>query len=180
MDADKNGAFANGWVTPTGISAFLTGSPTATRICRSAAGCSRPPDTARLDGMTKVIASEKLTATALGAARYGASISYKPVALTTIAAGATGASGMTESKAPAKTAEKKTEEKAPEKKSGGSKFGLGGLSSLGKEKSSNQTVSSAGTRGVNPDRDAKGGGNPALVTVPLTPAEIEAFRKGIV
>ena len=43
--------------------------------------------------------------------------------------------------------------------SGGSKFGLSGLPRVGNEKSSNQTVSSAGSRGVNPDRDAKGGPN---------------------
>ena len=50
----------------------------------------------------------------------------------------------------------------------------------GREKASDQTVSSAGSRGVNPDRDAKGGSNPTLVPVTLTAAEIADFRKGIV
>ena len=41
------------------------------------------------------------------------------------------------------------------------------------------SVGSAGTRGVNPDRDAKGGPNPAIVTVAVTPAEVADFKKGI-
>jgi hypothetical protein len=50
---------------------------------------------------------------------------------------------------------------------------------LGREKSSDQTVSSAGSRGVNPDRDAAGGPVKTLVAVSLTAAEIAEFRKGI-
>ena len=40
-------------------------------------------------------------------------------------------------------------------------------------------MASAGSRGVNPDRDAKGGPNKALVVVTVTAAEIDEFRKGI-
>jgi hypothetical protein len=50
---------------------------------------------------------------------------------------------------------------------------------LGRERSSDQTVSSAGSRGVNPDRDAKGGPVKTLVTVSVTAAEIAEFKKGI-
>ncbi len=63
--------------------------------------------------------------------------------------------------------------------SGGGKFGLSNLSSLGRDKSSNDTVSSAGSRGVNPDRDATGGPVKTLVAVSVTAAEIAEFRKGI-
>jgi hypothetical protein len=63
------------------------------------------------------------------------------------------------------------------KPSGG--LGLSAFSAVGRERSSNQTVSSAGSRGVNPDRDAKGGPNKALVPVTVTSAEVAAFRKGI-
>ena len=38
---------------------------------------------------------------------------------------------------------------------------------------------SAGSRGVNPDRDARGGANKALVVVTVSAAEIAEFRKGI-
>ncbi len=114
----------------------------------------------RLDRMKRQIASEKLAATALVAARYTSTISYKPVpvtAVTTVAANA-----------------------KPAETSGGSRLGLGGLkSALGGERSSSQTVSSAGSRGVNPDRDAKGGANSRAVSVTITAAELAAFRKGI-
>jgi hypothetical protein len=75
---------------------------------------------------------------------------------------------------PPKPEPPKTEEKKP-----GGKFGLSGLNPLGREKSNDQTVASAGSRGVNPDRDAKGGPNSSPVPVKLTPAEVAAFRKGI-
>jgi hypothetical protein len=58
-------------------------------------------------------------------------------------------------------------------------LGLSAFSAIGRERSSNQTVSSAGSRGVNPDRDAKGGPNKALVPVTVTAADVAAFRKGI-
>jgi hypothetical protein len=61
----------------------------------------------------------------------------------------------------------------------GSGLGLGSLNPLGKEKSSSQTISSAGSRGVNPDRDAKGGPVKTPVVVTVTQAEIDAFKKGI-
>ncbi len=38
---------------------------------------------------------------------------------------------------------------------------------------------SAGARGLGNDRDAKGGGNPAIVAVKVSPEEITAFKKGI-
>ena len=39
-------------------------------------------------------------------------------------------------------------------------------------------MSSAGSRGVNPDRDAKGGPNKALVVVTVTPAEVDDVPQG--
>ncbi len=58
-------------------------------------------------------------------------------------------------------------------------LGLGGMSGIGREKSSSSTISSAGSRGVNPDRDAKGGPVKTLVAVSVTSAEVAEFRKGI-
>jgi hypothetical protein len=57
----------------------------------------------------------------------------------------------------------------------------GGLGSItgGKQQASAQQTSSAGARGVGNDTYAKGGGNPAIVAVRVTPEEITAFKKGI-
>lgn len=56
---------------------------------------------------------------------------------------------------------------------------MSGLTSLGRDKSSGDTVSSAGSRGVNPDRDAAGGPVKTLISVTVSAAEIAEFRKGI-
>ena len=101
------------------------------------------------------------TAAATVTARYTATITYTPVPVTSVAQTTPGATAPAESKS-------------------GSKLGLGGLTSrLGGEKSGSQTVASAGARGVNPDRDAKGGSNPRAVGVTITAVELAAFRKGI-
>lgn len=185
MDADKNGAtLANGaGYAPTGISVFLTRLSERNKDLTDRSGlfASHPDTKARVDALTKLIASQKLNATATVAARYRQFITYKPVDVAAIAAGESGASGLTggaPAKAPAKKAEKAEEKQ--EKQPAPSKFGLGGLNPLGREKAQTQTVASGGSRGVNPDRDAKGGSNSTLVTAPVTPAEIADFRKGIV
>jgi hypothetical protein len=50
----------------------------------------------------------------------------------------------------------------------------------GSQAQNTQTVASAGARGLGqPDRDAKGGANPAKVAVAITPAELADFKKGI-
>jgi predicted Zn-dependent protease len=152
---------------PSGLGAFLTRLSERNKDLKEPSGvfASHPETKARVDRLTKQIASEKLAATATVAARYKAAISYKPVAVTAVVA----ATKTTDAKA--------TDPKPAESKS---KFGLGGLSSkLGAERTNTGAVASAGSRGVNPDRDAKGGSNARGVVVTLTPSEIAAFRKGI-
>jgi hypothetical protein len=56
---------------------------------------------------------------------------------------------------------------------------MSGLDPLGKEKTSASSTSATGSRGVNPDRDAKGGPNKALVVVTVSPADVDAFVKAI-
>jgi predicted Zn-dependent protease len=164
-DADKLGVeLANkAGYAPTGLSAFLTRLNDRNKGLTEPSGlfASHPQTQDRLDTLTKIIASEKLSAPALVAARYTTSITYKPIPVNAVPQG--GAAS------PA----------APADKPGGSKFGLGGMNSLGKEKSSDQTISSAGSRGVNPDRDAKGGPIKTIVVVTVTAAEVDAFKKGI-
>jgi len=165
---------------PAGLGAFLTRLSDRNKDLKEPSGvfASHPATRSRVDRLTKQIKSEKLTATATVAARYKATITYAPVPVTVVA-GAAGSSSLAGggSSAPTPTpTSKPTPTPTPAK----SKFGLGGLTSkIGSDKANTGTVASAGTRGVNPDRDAKGGANPRIVIITLTPAELEAFRRGI-
>jgi predicted Zn-dependent protease len=169
-DADKLGIELANKVgyAPTGLSAFLTRLADRNKGLKDPSGlfASHPQTVDRLDTMAKIIASEKLAATATVAGRYAASVHFTAVPVTQLAM-ATGGPATPPSPEPTSGG-------------GGGKFGLSGLNPLSREKSSSQTISSAGSRGVNPDRDAKGGPNKAIVIVTVTPAEVEAFRKGIV
>jgi predicted Zn-dependent protease len=142
------------------------------------------PDTqARIDKQTRQIKAEKLAAPAMGQARYAASVKYdaKPRTAITLSgsqakgvagAGSSGSSAKNDQKAPAKE----------EKKGGGMFGGLGNALSGGKQKEGTQASASAGGRALDPnrpDRYAAGGGNPNKLSVTVTAAEIEAFRKGI-
>jgi len=170
MEADRNGVILAGKAgyTPAALGGFLTRLADRNKDLKDPSGifASHPETAARMDGLAKVIAAEKLAGTATVQARFRQTVVYKPVPVAQVATAAGGAAAA----APT----------AADPKPGGGKFGLSGLSSLGKEKSSTQTVSSAGSRGVNPDRDAKGGPDKSLVVVTVTPAELADFRTGIV
>jgi hypothetical protein len=75
----------------------------------------------------------------------------------------------------------KTTDDSSQKDDGSKKgHGLSSITGGNKQAQSNQQVASAGARGVGvPDRDAKGGSNPSLVNVKVTPAELSDFKKGI-
>lgn len=145
------------------------------------------PDTqARIDKQNKQIKTEKLPGTAMGQARYAASVKYEAKARTAItlsssdAKGVAGASSSGASGSSAKTEQKPA---ATEQKKGGGMFGgLGKALSTGKQKEGTQASASAGGRALDPnrpDRYAAGGGNPNKLSVSVTAADIEAFRKGI-
>jgi predicted Zn-dependent protease len=160
MEADKVGiTLANRMgYAPSGLAAFLTRLAERNKALTDRSGifASHPESRARIDAVSKAITAGKLTAAAAVAPRYASSVTFAPAAV----AGTAGAPGG-------------------QPASGGSSLGLSGMSALGRERASDQTVSSAGSRGVNPDRDAKGGPNKALVAVSVTAAEIAEFRKGI-
>ncbi len=153
---------------PAGLSSFLTRLAERNKDQKERSGifASHQETKGRLTDIPKYIASATLTSANLVAARYGSTINYKPVPISAVAQVAPPTPGA----APA--ADK------PASSSGG-KFGMAGLSGLGKEKSGNQTVSSAGSRGLNPDRDAKGGPVKTLIAVTVTAAELAEFKKGI-
>jgi predicted Zn-dependent protease len=140
------------------------------------------PDTKdRIEKNTKQIASEKLTSKATVDSRYKSMIAFdaKPITeVTTVDDGASGlASGAKKKGDDPKAADAKKAEE--DKKKGG--FGAGSVTG-GKQQAASQQASSAGARGVGgaPDRDATGGSIKTPLGIKLTPAELEAFKKGIV
>ena len=167
IDADRIGvALANGaGYAPTGLAAFLTRLAERNKDLEERSGmfASHPEARARLDSLTKTITAGKLTAAALVAPRYSQSITFRPVPVSAVSqvAGAS-ASGT-----------------ASNSGGSGGRFGTSAMRALGRERSSDETVSSAGSRGVNPDRDAAGGPNKTLVRVTVSAAEIAEFRRGI-
>ena len=92
-----------------------------------------------------------------------------------------GSKGLTGSKAPdaAKDDKSKDTKAAAAPKKGG--FGIGGLKqTVAPEKQSAQVSASGGSRGLGPDRAAKGGGNPAMVKVgAISDWELAAFQKAL-
>ena len=144
-----------------------------------------PETEARIDKQGKQIKAEKLAGTAMGQARYAASVKYDAKPRTEIvlssseAKGMAGASSSGSSGSTAKTEQKPATE---QKKKGGMFGGLGSALSSGKQKEGTQASASAGGRALDPnrpDRYAAGGGNPNKLTVSVTAADIDAFRKGI-
>jgi beta-barrel assembly-enhancing protease len=167
---------------PTGLTSMLTKLTDRNKDAKEPNGlfASHPQIKDRLTNIDKVIREKKLSATALGEARYGKTITFDAKPSGSIATVAEGSRGLTGGEAK-KEDEKKTadaEKKEEPKKSGGgllSRLRPGG----GSQAQQSQTVASAGARGVNPDRDAVGGANKNRVAVTIRPADIAEFQKGI-
>ena len=176
-ESDEDGiALANktGYA-PQGLSSFLTTLKDRNKGSTEKRGlfASHPDMQDRLDRLKKQIASQKLAATATLAARYRKTMTYKPVAVTAIATVEPGAAGLAGDE---KAAEPKAEEKKEEPKRRG--FGLSRLApSGGGEKKQAQVTASGGARGVDPEKDSKGGSNPKPVVTRITAADIAAFKK---
>jgi predicted Zn-dependent protease len=166
---------------PQGLNRFLTRLQERNKGATEKRGlfASHPEMTERLGRLTRQISSQKLTATATLADRYRKNITFKPFPQASIAvveagaAGLAGSGGSAEAKPAAKPEEKKEE---PAKKRG-----FGGLGRVlpggGGEKKSAEVTASAAARGVDPERDAKGGPNPKPVQVQVTAADVTAFKK---
>ena len=162
---------------PNGLSGFLTTLKERNKDSKEKRGlfASHPEMNDRLNRIEKQIAAQKLSAVATLQPRYAKHITFKPVPATAIATVEAGSAGLTggEAKPEAKKAEEKP---AEQKKSGG--FGLGRmLPTGGGEKKQAQVTASGGARGVDPEKDSKGGANPKAVPVKLTAADIAAFKK---
>ena len=178
-ESDEQGvALANkAGYAPNGLVTFLTTLKDRNKESKEKRGlfASHPEMQDRLDRITKQIASNKLTATATVETRYTKIVSYKPVPVTAIATVDPGAAGLTGGDA--KAEEKKAEEKKAEEPKKG-RFGLGRmLPAGGGEKKQAQVTASGGARGVDPEKDSKGGSNPKIVPVKIVAADIAAFKK---
>ena len=177
-ESDEKGAMAANKIgyAPQGLHRFLTRLQERNKVSKEKRGlfASHPEMKERLDRLTKLITAQKLTASATVADRYRKNISYKPVALTEIATVDAGSAGLASNgEKPAAT--KEDAKKEEPKKRG---FGLGRLAPTGGGEQKNaQVAASGGTRGVDPEKDAKGGSNPKPVPVKVTAADIAAFKK---
>jgi predicted Zn-dependent protease len=136
---------------------------------------SHPDMKARIDAVNRLAGTKKGAAVE---ARYAANITYEPVAVTEIPTVEDGAAGLAGSAEAAKGDEKAAAKKDPPPQKKG--FGLSSLTkSAGSERQTAQVSASGGSRGVGPDRMAKGGSNSSPVKVSVTDAEIATFKKGI-
>lgn len=161
---------------PNGLVGFLTTLKDRNKASTEKRGlfASHPEMQERLDRITKLMASKKLAASATVQPRYAKNITYKPVPVTAMATVDPGAAGL--AGGDTKAAEKKEEPKAEEPKKKG--FGLGRMMpGGGGEKKSAQVTASGGARGVDPEKDSKGGSNPKVVPVKIVAADVAAFKK---
>ncbi len=174
LEADKEGILLaqKAGYAGTGLSDFLAHLAERNKGMAEKNGLfASHPETEERIGKVKQLAGSKPGAVV--AARYAATIKYQPTELTQIATVVEGSAGLTGSEKP-----KPEEKKAEDKKKG---FGLSNLTkTVSTGKNEQQVAASGGARGVGADRLAKGGDNPNPVKTALSPADLAAFKKGIV
>ena len=188
LEADDKGVLLANKVgyAPTGLSTFLTTIKERNSNSSEKQGlfASHPEMDERLKKLEKKIADAKPAGTAVVEARFQKNITYKPVPLGAVATVETGSAGLTgggTAKADDKSEAKKEDETAADdgkkKKKGG--FGLSKLmsASSGGEQKSAENTGSAAAKGLDKERLAKGGSNPAPVVVRVTVADLTAFKK---
>ena len=133
---------------------------------------SHPEMKERLATLDKEIKARKYASTVVLPDRYRKTISYTATPVAEIATVESGSAGLAGGTAKPAGGTKPPEE--PAKKG----FGLGSLlKPAGPEKKSAEVTGSAASRGVDTERNAKGGPVKTMVAVKLTPADVDAFRK---
>jgi beta-barrel assembly-enhancing protease len=179
LDADKEGILLvqKAGYAGTGLSDFLARLAERNKGMAEKNGlfASHPETQERIDKVKQLAGAKP---GAVVAARYTSTIKYEPTELTQIATVVEGAAGLAGGEKE-KPEEKKAEEKKAEEKKKG--FGLNSLTkSVSGGKNEQQVAASGGARGVGADRLAKGGDNPNPVKAAISPADLAAFKKGIV
>jgi predicted Zn-dependent protease len=184
LEADREGiALASkAGYAPDGLGAFLRTIMERNKNSSEKQGlfASHPEMEERLTKLDATIKKEKLAATIALADRWARHISYKPVpvtAISTVPSGSAGLTGGSDSSDKDADSDKEAEAQDPPKKKRG--FGLSALRapSLGGEKKSAEVTGSGASRGVDRERDAKGGSNPKPVVVAITAGDLAAFKK---
>ena len=176
MESDRDGlamADAAGYA-PAGLGDFLKRLSDRNQKTSGKQGlfASHPEMKERLTTLDKEIKARKYASTVVLADRYKANISYTATPVTEIATVEAGSAGLAGGTTKPAGGEKPAE--APKKKG----FGLSGLiKPVGTEKKSAEVTGSAASRGVDTERNAKGGPVKTMVAVKVSPAELDAFRK---
>jgi Zn-dependent protease with chaperone function len=189
MESDEKGlALANkAGYAPGGLGGFLQKIADRNKSSTEKRGlfASHPEMNERIKKLGEMAA--KMNATATLDARFKKFISYPPpkaiADIAVVTEGSAGLAGGGGSNGGGKKAEstdakkeepKKAEAEQPKKKG----FGLSRLSNIGGgDQKQAQVTGSGGGRGLDPEVDAKGGGNPTLVAVKVTASDVEAFKK---
>jgi len=186
LDADDHGvvvAAATGYA-PEGLGAFLTALKARNTGSDSKQGlfASHPETDERLQKLDALIKSRNLTGGETLQPRYAANVKYQPVdqiKIAAIAEGTAGVAGGGESKDDQKKDDQKKEGDDQGKKK--SRFSLSKLTNptatSGDTKQSAAVTGSGGSRGVDREREAKGGPNPSVVALALTDKDVADFKK---
>ncbi|HEX7087268.1 MAG TPA: M48 family metalloprotease [Vicinamibacterales bacterium] len=181
LESDQKGVVLANTVgyQPAGLSRFLQTLADRNKASTEKQGlfASHPEMKERLEKLAKTIESKKLNAAADVQARFRSHVTYEPVPLTAIATVEEGSAGLAGGgSGGGKQEEQAKKEEEPKKKRG---FGLARLTAplTGGERRSAENTASTGSRGVDTERNARGGSNPAPVPVTVTAAELTAFRK---
>ncbi len=185
LEADQKGVVLANTVgyNPAGLGAFLTTLIERNKTSTEKQGlfASHPEMNERLEKLAKTIKDGKLTATATVAPRFSTHVTYKPVPLIEVATVETGSAGLAGGGSPPQrpTRPRRRTVRRPRSQKKKSGFGLGKLiaPSSGGEKQASETTGSSAARGVDTERNAKGGTNPTMVPVSVTAADLTAFRK---
>jgi predicted Zn-dependent protease len=176
MESDRDGlamADAAGYA-PGGLGEFLKRLSERNKASAGKQGlfASHPEMKERLATLDREILARKYASASVLGERYKANVMYTAKAVTEIATIEAGSSGLAGSTGKAADAQKPADE--PKKKG----FGLSGLfKPAGTEKKSAEVTGSAASRGVDTERNARGGPVKTMMAVKVSPAEVEAFRK---
>jgi Zn-dependent protease with chaperone function len=180
LEADEKGVVVanSAGYNPAGLGAFLTTLQERNKNSTGKQGlfASHPEMDERLKKLDKEIKGSKLAGTVTMEARFHEHVTYKPVPLAAVTSVEKGSAGLAGDSGSGKSDSDKPADGEKKKKRG---FGLSALTapSGGGEQKSAEVTGSGAARGVDTERNAKGGPNPKAVDVKVTAAEVTAFKK---
>jgi predicted Zn-dependent protease len=180
LEADEEGVVlaSKAGYDPKGLGAFLTTLQERNKNSSGKQGlfASHPEMDERLKKLEKTIKDKKLNGSVTMEARFHEHVTYTPVPLGGVTTVEAGSAGLTGDSGDKKSDDKSADADQKKKKKG---FGLSSLTapSSGGEQKSAEVTGSGAARGVDSERNAKGGPNPKLVEVKVSAAELTSFKK---